>query len=510
VADINSLVKTVFSGLSPLVVEEVADGGDSVVVLARTQDAAVPCPACGTPTAKVHGYHGRTVRNVPVNGRPVVVRLQVRRLVCPVLACRRQTFREQVPGLLERHQRRTVRLTAQISQVARELCGRAAGRLTSLLAMPVSRSTALRHLQRLPLPEWAVPRVIGVDDFALRRHHRYATIITDAETGRRIAVLPDREMATLESWLRTHPGVEVVCRDGSASYAEAIRRALPDAVQVSDRWHLWRNLCDKVLLEVRAHAGCWATTNPSRPGGVREQTTRERWNKIHDLLGQGVGLLDCARRLDLALNTVKRYARMPEPQAMRITPAYRPTLVDPYRDHLRERRKTDPAVPVIHLLREIRELGYTGSANLLVRHLNQGRAEGDRPVTTARRVTRLLLTHPENLRSQDAALLENTAACPEMTALAELERGFATLLKPAEGNDMHLTQWMASARSAGLPHLRSFTKGLEIDRRAVNADLTLPYHNGRTEGVNTRTKRIMRQMHGRAGFDLLRHRILLP
>lgn len=105
--------------------------------------------------------------------------------------------------------------------------------------------------------------------------------------------------------------------------------------------------------------------------------------RVHDLLGQGVGLLDCSRRLGVALNTVKRYARMPEPQVLRITPTYRPTLVDPYRDHLRARRAAHPAVPVTRLLAEIRELGYTGSANLLVRYLNQGRAEGDRPVTPA-------------------------------------------------------------------------------------------------------------------------------
>lgn len=102
------------------------------------------------------------------------------------------------------------------------------------------------------------------------------------------------------------------------------------------------------------------------------------------------------------------------------------------------------------------------------------------------------------------------AACPEMTALVELVRGLATLLKPAEGNDVHLTEWIASARAAGLPHLRSFTNGLEIAPPAVNARLTLPYHNGRTEGVNTHTKRIMRQIRGRAGFELLRHRILMP
>ncbi|MFF9011035.1 transposase, partial [Streptomyces goshikiensis] len=87
---------------------------------------------------------------------------------------------------------------------------------------------------------------------------------------------------------------------------------------------------------------------------------------------------------------------------------------------------------------------------------------------------------------------------------------FAALLKPAEGNDTKLTDWITAARAVALPHLRSLTNGREIDRPAVNAALTLPYHNGRTEGVNTRAKRIMRQMHGRAGFDLLRHRILLP
>jgi transposase len=202
---------------------------------------------------------------------------------------------------------------------------------------------------------------------------------------------------------------------------------------------------------------------------------------------------------------------MPEPQALRIAPAYRPTLVDPYRDHLRERRQADPAIPVTQLLREIRELGYTGSANLLVRYLNQGRAEGDRPVTTPRHASRLLLTDPENLRPKETTLLAKiAAACPETTALADLVRGFAALLKPAEGNDVKLTEWITAARAVDPPRLRSLTNGLESDRPAVDAGLTLPYHNGRTEGVNTRTKRIMRQMHGRAGFDLLRHRILLP
>lgn len=102
-----------------MVVEDVADGGEIVRATARTRGVPVPCPVGGVVTGRVHGYHGRTVRDVPVDGRQVVVRVRLRRLVCPVLGCGRQTFREQVPGLLERHQRRTTRLTGQLSELVK-------------------------------------------------------------------------------------------------------------------------------------------------------------------------------------------------------------------------------------------------------------------------------------------------------------------------------------------------------------------------------------------------------
>ncbi len=75
--------------------------------------------------------------------------------------------------------------------------------------------------------------------FSLRRSRTYATILIDAETRRRIDVLPDRRSDTLVAWLREHPGVQAVCRDGAAGYADAVHQALPDALQVGDRWHIW-------------------------------------------------------------------------------------------------------------------------------------------------------------------------------------------------------------------------------------------------------------------------------
>ncbi|MEV7870731.1 transposase [Streptomyces sp. NPDC088124] len=244
--------------------------------------------------------------------------------------------------------------------------------------------------------------------------------------------------------------------------------------------------------------------------GPRAQTTLERRHQVHGLLDQGVGLLECARRLQLALNTVKRYARADRPERMLRVPKYRTSLVEPSREHLRKRRAEDPSVPVEHLFEEIKALGLTGCLNLLHKYISQGRADADRSHISPRRLARMVLTRPDNLKAEQHELLAKlTAACPEMTQLATGIRDFATLLTPHVDNAAALTRWIAQVRTADLPHLHAFTRGLERDHEAVIAGLTLPYSNGPTEGVNTKTKRIARQMHGRAGFALLRHRIFL-
>jgi transposase len=167
--DAKELVGTVFSGLSSLVIEDVEDAGDTIVVRARTRSEPVACPGCGEETSHVHGYHERTPADVPVDGRPVVVKMRVRRMRCPALDCQAQTFREQVPGVLERYQRRITRLTGQVSATVRELAGRAGSRLLAALGINVSRHTALRALMAIRLPDPGVPRILGIDDFACGR-----------------------------------------------------------------------------------------------------------------------------------------------------------------------------------------------------------------------------------------------------------------------------------------------------------------------------------------------------
>ena len=108
--------------------------------------------------------------------------------------------------------------------------------------MPSSRQTLLRLVRQVPSSSVAPPRDLGVDDFALRKGQKYGTILLDLEQRRPIDLLPERSATTLETWLREHPGIEIIARDRGPDYIRGATAGAPDAVQVADRFHLLCNL----------------------------------------------------------------------------------------------------------------------------------------------------------------------------------------------------------------------------------------------------------------------------
>ncbi|MDP9475294.1 MAG: ISL3 family transposase [Actinomycetota bacterium] len=199
------------------------------------------CPICGSGSSRVHSRYSRTVSDLPWHGISVALEVRARRFFCDEGSCERRIFCERLPDVAARA-RKTDRLEGALLAIVLELGGRAGARLAEELGLVVGRDALLRRAKSAPLPHGGKVRVLGVDDFAFKKGHTYGTLLVDLESRRVVDLLPERSQEGLVAWLKDHPEVEFATRDRSHIYREALAKGAPDAVQVTDRWHLLHNL----------------------------------------------------------------------------------------------------------------------------------------------------------------------------------------------------------------------------------------------------------------------------
>jgi transposase len=514
--------------------------------------ATACCPCCTAPSSAVHSRYQRHLTDLPWGTRSVRIHLMVRKFICRNPSCARRIFTERLPDLVATYARKTYRLTTVLRAIGLALGGQAGARLAARLRLAVSAATLLRLVRAAPGPPPPVLQAVGVDEWAWRRGHRYGTILVDLVSHRVVDLLPDRSATTVAAWLAQHPSITVISRDRSPLYADGIRQGAPDAVQVVDRFHLVQNLREAIeaflitqrpVLQAAAVRTAQALTSSAAPVPVtpmyaakrqcsqtrqrqREAAQQRRhapwvttYEAIHALYAQGTCIATIARQLGISRPTVYAYLRRGTPPAPR-SPQRSGQVLRPYMPYL-IRRWREGITDSMRLWREIQAQGYTHSARTVCRFITRLRraAEvGQAPETQASPYTRpqgpspravsFTLVCPAAKRSPDAqTYVEQLCQVDVGIARAHtLIQTFLAMVRERRGHN--LEAWMAEATASGIDALARFARGLEGDLAAVTAGLSLNWSNGVTEGHVHRLKLVTRQGYGRAGFALLRQRVL--
>jgi transposase len=524
-----------------------------ITLSVRSTQATAPCPLCALPARRIHSHYERTLADLPWADYRVRLQLRVRKWLCRKRHCRRRIFTERLPTVAAPWARRTLRLAQRFVDLGVAFGGKAGVRLGQRWDLAVSRNTLLRLLRRLPVPSYATPTVLGVDDFALRKRQTYGTVLIDLERHQPVALLPERTADTVAQWLREHPGVEVITRDRSQAYAEGARQGAPAAIQVADRFHLLQNLAAALeqvcttqhqALEAVNAAGRQQPVSladgtaavpvppPATPPLAQQQAAQraarrqaiydEVWT-VHRAGWPGPAI---AAQAGLSRHTVERYLRLPTWPVPQHRSTYGRSVLNPSKDYLLERWNAGCRT-AMQLFRELQPQGYTGSYRRVAAYASrlrqaQGlapRRQGLRqtlpavvepasPPLTPRRATWVVLRREaqrtEAEAQQLAQLREQHAEMAEAIALAQ---DFAQLVRQRQPEA--LDPWLKRATTSTQEALRRFAKGLYDDYHAVKTGITLPWSNGPVEGHINRLKMLKRQMFGRARLDLLSRRFVL-
>ncbi|TMD26230.1 MAG: ISL3 family transposase, partial [Chloroflexi bacterium] len=488
----------------------------------------------------------RTLHDLPMSGRLVHLMIEVRRFFCKKSTCAQKIFAEQLPALCRPHAQRTKRLQEALCRLGLAVGGQAGEDIGSEQGLSGSRDTILRLVRKFELPAAQEPRVIGLDDWAWKRRHRYGTLICDLEQNRPIDLLPDRRAETVSAWLQGHPHIDIVSRDGSSEYASAISKGAPQARQVSDRWHLVKNLaaCVSVqlaqsLAQIRRAEQAKAKASPEEKPRSSEQPPartraiqqaqharqaerRARYEQMMMLREQGLKSADIAAQVGMAERTMRGWLSrgdLPYSGPRR----ERARLIDPYKTYLLSRWHQGCRTGS-QLERELRAKGYKGSGRAMYRYLatlepsvsKRGSSRATRETTmqpnpllalSAQQTTWLFFRKQDDLtKEEQESLRQLRQASPHIETAYRLVEKFLQMVRERTGEQ--LDGWLAFVEASHLKAFDSFVTGVQQDKEAVFAGLTLPWSNGPLEGNVNRLKLIKRSMYGRAEFDLLKLRVL--
>ena len=525
---------TLLADPTAIEIEKFVSLDDAILIVAHSTRKAAICPQCDEPSSSLKCQYLRRLTDLSWHGVAVRLELKARKFRCRNELCSQKVFCERLVNVAAAYARRTIRLMETLSMLAFALGGRAGSRASAKLNIPVGKDLLLRAVRRQTnqtiYPQQSV-KVLGVDDFAFRRGISYGTILVDLEQRKPIDLLPDRTAETLKTWLKAHPEIEILTRDRSTVYAEAMRTGAPQSTQVADRWHLLKNLGDLIerffiqhhdlLTQASAQIRLEYLKRRKDIVFLTDEITEKAiparrqnlFDSIKELQSQGKPIRAIARELKVARNTVRKYIAcetVPRPNSR----PGRKSAVLPFAVCLQNLwREGEQNASRLH--REIKAQGFSGEVDAVQRFIREWRkmAIGKdfcsiSPHGLAPRTVAKLLLKPAAAKTEDERrfLTKLSETSPPIGNLQKLGSGFQKIVKEKRGD--LFDDWLTEVKASGIKEIQNWADGLLADEEAVRNALSSEWSNGQTEGQGNRLKTIKRQMYGRANFDLLRARVL--
>ena len=414
--------------------------------------------------------------------------------------------------------------------------------------------------------------IAALDDFALKKRHRYGTILINAVTHKVVDMIESREKDDVIKWLKKYRNIKIFTRDGSSTYAAAMTEALPDALQVMDRFHILMHLTDSCKKFINR------TIKSSEPVECESISVNDipqfktKYDKImyaKALYDQGKSFAKISDELYIDISTVRQYVRISEQEAEKyrrktgeqhseesanakekmfyeihklheqgITQAAISRIIgttevtvskylkrsEPPRHAYNSQRKKEKIEPFIQRINElgmqalkskeivriIKSEGCTCSENYIRKNITEQRKLRFAP--PKRKVPRkALISLLYNSMDKVKDLREEDLAeiIERYPLLGEFYEYVRSFKEILFSKKAELLEaWLDTAEGSGIPELISFVNGICQDFEATKAAIEYPYSNGIAEGNVNKVKVAKRRMFGRCSFELLRAVVL--
>lgn len=505
--------------------------GSLVTLKAHTTGRSAVCPCCGRRSTAVHSHRLRKIQCTGLLGSRTLLILDVRHFFCHNRKCGRTIFTEPLAMALP-YGRNTHEVERRIRHEALNQTARKASGTLAMQHIQVSQSSLIRTLRLMGSanPKVRTSGYVGMDDFAKLKGHKYMCVIVDHYTRLPLAVFDSRYGQEITGWLRAHPEIRVVTRDGSQSYASIISAARGSIIQVSDRFHLMQALKRDAVEPIRLLLG-QKKARMQYPYPTEEEAYRAI---IGDICQMGerrhrekVMLYYEARRMKDEGRSMAETARI-----LDVTPqkVYRALNTDIRKLLSQEQRLAMSAA---------REVARTISSGCMSTPTVHGRLGGKLPPRLLSRCMRSIVARYKPLReevrrhnkalgeqkkavrvkgstiwnyivtgeTQSQKLLRLKDTHPEVGQTIQVCMRFRKMLH-GKGDAPTMDGWLKEAEACQVKEIRDFAEYIKKDRKAVEQACRTCFNNGLLEGTVNKIKAIKRSMFNRAKADVLRAKIL--